>query len=890
METTYDPKKTEQKWYKFWQKEHLFDAEKTSGKKPFSIVIPPPNITGILHMGHALNNTIQDVLIRYKRMQGYISLWMPGTDHAGIATQNVVERSLARKGVKKEDIGRDKFLAKLWDWTNAYGSTIISQLKRLGASCDWRRERFTMDEGYSSAVKEVFVQLYDKGLIYRGNYIINWCPRCKTALANEEAPYREIDGWLYYIRYPIKPPKFAKPKNESYIIVATTRPETMLGDTAVAINPKDKRYKFLKNYQVILPVMERELRVVEDTIVESSFGTGVVKVTPAHDKNDFLMAKKHNLDFINIMNEDASLNNQAGEFQGMDRFEAREALLEVLQEKGLIEKKEPYKISAGHCYRCHTIVEPRLSWQWFVKMKPLAKPAIKAVEKGKITFYPVRWRKVYLNWMYNIEDWCISRQIWWGHRLPVYYCKSCLKDKADTLQAANKGIVVSRERPKKCRECGSNEFVQEEDVLDTWFSSWLWPFATLGWPFMSPKGAQNKKADLEYFYPTDVLVTASEILFFWVARMIMAGIEFIEKIPFRGVLIHGTVRDIKGVKMSKSLGNIIDPIEIIDKFGADALRFSLMLLASSGQDVYLSEEKFLVGRNFANKIWNAARYIIIRCNQTNIKVTNIDKKDLKLVDKWILHELNAVIHQVTNDLERFRINEAAKSLYEFFWHKFCDWYIEISKIEKNKSKDSLLIIILDSILKLLHPLMPFVTEEIWQRIKADKEALSIMTSSWPKKLEIRIEKNKVNNFVMLKDLIVAIRAFKKDLAILQKIEIVVIAKNKEGRQLLAENLDWARFLARADITIAAKVPGDYVSTATIDYEFFVSVKIIKDINEHKKRIQKRMMQLNSIIEAQKNKLSNKSFLKKAPQDVVEKTRQSLEVSLEEQRRLKKIRW
>ncbi|MFA6282008.1 MAG: valine--tRNA ligase [Candidatus Omnitrophota bacterium] len=671
----YNPKEIEEKILKKWLSIGFFGAKVSKDKKPFSIVIPPPNITGILHMGHALNDTIQDVLIRFKRMQGYSALWMPGTDHAGIATQNVVEKDLAKQGLKKEDIGREEFLNKLWQWRDKYGSTIISQLQKLGASCDWERTRFTMDEAYSETVKDVFVRLYEKDLIYRGKRIINWCPRCKTALSDEEAAHKEINGWLYYIKYPVlsghQCTSHQSPE-QKYVVVATTRPETMLGDTAVAINPKDERFAWLKTAKVILPIMDRELKVIEDEAIDIEFGTGVVKVTPSHDPVDFNLGKKNNLEFINIMNDDATLNENAGEFANMDRFEAREAILELLEEKKLIDKKEPYKVSAGHCYRCHTIIEPRISPQWFVKMKPLAETAIKVVEDGKIKFYPERWKKVYLNWMYNIQDWCISRQIWWGHRLPVWYCKECFKGEDAEGKA---GIIVGKQKPEKCPCCGSKDLVQDKDVLDTWFSSWLWPFATFYWPNFRPNTDDEK--ELKYFYPTSVLITASEILFFWVARMIMAGLEFKKEIPFKDVIIHGTVRDDRGIKMSKSLGNTIDPLEIIDKFGTDSLRFSIMLQASGGSDLYISNETFLVGRNFANKIWNATRFILLKMTEKNITIDNLELEGYDEIDAWLLNESNTAIKEVTASLENYRINDATKIAYEFFWHVFCDWYIEM---------------------------------------------------------------------------------------------------------------------------------------------------------------------------------------------------------------------
>ncbi len=906
MQIKYNPKETEEKWYKFWEERSFFNAQRLSEKKSFCIVIPPPNITGILHMGHALNNTIQDVLIRFKRMQGYEALWMPGTDHAGIATQNVVEKSLIKEGLRKEDLGREKFLERLWEWKEKYGSTIINQLKKLGASCDWRRLRFTMDKDYSQAVREVFIRLYEKDLIYRGNYIINWCPRCKTALADEEAPYKEIEGWLYYIKYPIQKRSNSKSSIiQEYITVATTRPETMLGDTAVAINPKDERYKFLKDYQVILPIVGRKLKIIEDELVEPEFGTGIVKVTPAHDKNDFFLAKKYNLEFINIMNEDATINREGLEFEGMDRFEARRAILERLEEEALLERKEPYRISVGHCYRCDTMVEPRLSWQWFVRMKPLAREAIKVVEEAKIEFFPSRWKKVYLNWMKNIEDWCISRQIWWGHRLPVYYCKNCLTEEESSISRDfrewtknKKGIIVSCSFPQSCPNCGSTEIYQDEDVLDTWFSSWLWPFATFGWPFKESESSKVKREreDLEYFYPTDVLVTASEILFFWVARMIMAGLEFMGEIPFRRVLIHGTVRDIKGKKMSKSLGNIIDPIEIIEKFGADALRFSLMLLASSGQDVYLSQEKFLVGRNFANKIWNASRYILNRVTSSefktdrfSLKIEELDLQSLSLADNWILDEYNKLVGEATSSLENLRINEFAKSVYEFFWHKFCDWYLEISKVENNKSKDFLLIFILERSLRLLHPLMPFITEDIWQRLRLE-ESETIMRASWPEILKISIDKSKAKNFLKLKDLVVSLRAFKKDLGIIEKIEVVVKAKDDFFSKLLEENLAWLNFLSRALILRELSPHKKYVSTPTLDYEIFIEKNIVANLEAHRDRIEARVKELSRIITKQELKLSNPSFLNKASSETVKRTREKLKNLREEKERLEKIKW
>jgi valyl-tRNA synthetase len=877
----YSPKEVEEKVLKKWLENDVFTAQANLAKKPFCIVIPPPNITGILHMGHALNNTIQDVLVRFKRMQGYEALWMPGTDHAGIATQNVVEKELAKQGLKKEDIGRDEFVKQLWQWRDKYGSTIIEQLKKLGASCDWTRTRFTMDDDYSEAVKEVFVRLYAKGLIYRGNYIINWCPRCRTALSDEEAPRKEIDGWLYYIKYPISH-SAKRIAHSEYVIVATTRPETMLGDTAIAINPADTRYAWLKDMKVILPIMERELKVIEDEAVDLEFGTGVVKVTPAHDPLDFVLAKKHNLEFINIMHNDAILNENAGEFNGMDRLEAREAILEVLEEKKLIEKKEPHKISAGHCYRCHTMIEPRLSLQWFVKMKPLAQPAIKAVEEDKIKFYPQRWKKVYLNWMNNIQDWCISRQIWWGHRLPVYYCKQCSHSAeriAHDEEKENKtGIIVAKEKPQRCPDCGSADLVQDEDVLDTWFSSWLWPFATFYWPSFRPKTKdQRPKTDYEeelnYFYPTSVLVTASEILFFWVARMIMAGLEFMKEIPFRNVFIHGTVRDIRGIKMSKSLGNIIDPLEIIDKFGADSLRFSLMLTASSGSDVYLSDEKFLVGRNFSNKIWNAARFILMKVNECKLRITDLNLAELSDIDGWVLNEFNRTITELTEHFDNYRISEAAKVIYDFFWHTFCDWYIEIAKDNFTLVKAKLLLYLLINSLKLLHPFIPFISEEVLELVKEHtvlKLEESLVVSSWPGLYPQKREGRNLEKISALMNTIRELRSLKVDLGIVQKKINLQINSSDAEAVYWKLNQAWIKRLSFIEkIDFASKLKRVLYKNGL--WELNLDIPDF-DENSFIASLEKKIGNLKRVFEKVEARLKNQDFLKNAPEETVEEER------------------
>jgi len=848
LPSVYNPKLTEEKWYKFWEENNLFHARPNSEKKPYCIVIPPPNITGILHMGHALNNTIQDILIRYKKMKGFEALWMPGTDHAGIATQNVVEKKLASGGKKRQDVGREKFLELVWQWREEYGSTIIKQLKKLGSSCDWERLRFTMDEEYSKSVLDVFVSLYEKGLIYRGNYIINWCPRCQTALSDEEAPHHELDGSLYHIKYPLKGVK-------GHIIVATTRPETMLGDTAVAVNPKDKRYKKLIGQTLVLPLVNREIKIIADDMVDMKFGTGAVKVTPAHDPNDYALGKKHNLEFVNIMNPDGVLNENAGEYKGMDRFEARQVILEDLKEAKLIEKIEPHKLSAGHCYRCHTIIEPYLSKQWFVKMKPLARPAIEAVKKGKIKFYPDRWTKVYLNWMENIQDWCISRQIWWGHRLPVYYCKKCA------------GVTVSRIRPENCSKCKSADIYQDEDVLDTWFSSWLWPFATF-----------RDKSDLKYFYPTSALITAQEIIFFWVARMIMAGLEFQKAIPFKDVYIHGTVRDDTGKKMSKSLGNIIDPLEIIDEFGADALRFSIISITAVGQDVFLSKQKFELGRNFANKIWNASRFIVTNLKPENVKVdlcVSYTSPGMNLADKWILSRFYQMLGNVEKAVDNYRFNEAAGLIYEFFWHEFCDWYIEFSKPYINETHTQIVLYkVLEKSLRVLHPFMPFITEEIWNNINPQQK--SIMTEKWPHAQEQMINKKIDTQMQLLMDAIIIIRNIRASWNINPKVLVnaVIKAKQKAGQMLMDAQV-YIKNLARVEaITIeeAAKKPPKSAAGVVGDIEIYIPLEGIIDLKGESQRLLKKIDELSGVIKGIESRLKNKNFTSRAPAEIVEKER------------------
>jgi len=858
----YDPQATEIKWYKAWEEKNLFSAQPSSDKTPYCIVIPPPNVTGILHMGHALNNTIQDILIRYKKMQGFATLWMPGTDHAGIATQNVVEKSLAKEGLRRQDLGREKFLDKVWEWKRLYGTTIINQLKKLGCSCDWNRERFTMDQEYSKAVVEVFVRLYEKKLIYQGHYIINWCPRCQTALSDEEASHIELQGNLYYLKYPLKD------NSQEFITVATTRPETMLGDTAVAVNPKDKRYKKYIGKYLLLPMINRPLKIIADNIVDMQFGTGAVKVTPAHDPNDYILGKKHNLEFINILTPDGKMNESAQKFAGLDRFEARDAVLEELKLLGLLEKITPHTLSAGHCYRCNTIVEPYLSKQWFVRMKPLAKPAIAAVKKEKIKFHPARWTKVYLNWMENIQDWCISRQIWWGHRMPVYYCKNCQAKNPKT------GVIVSRIKPIKCPKCASENLTQDEDVLDTWFSSWLWPFASFNWP--------NENKDLKYFYPTATLVTAPEIIFFWVARMIMAGFEFKQKIPFKDVYIHGTVRDSQGKKMSKSLGNAIDPLEVISEYGTDALRFSLISITAQGQDIFLSKERFEQGRNFANKIWNASRFILTNLRPEEIRVdlcVFFKHEQLEMVNRWILSRFYTTLDKVGKELDSFKFNEAANSLYSFFWHEFCDWYLELIKPQISQKQTQVVMYkVLEKTLRLLHPFMPFISEEIWQRLPGAKG--SIMQQSWPHWQPDLINRQDELQMELAFEVINTIRNMRAELEVnpASRIDIQITAYSKLTQKTLELLSGYIKNLARINNLIFTEqyiAQSNQYAVVFKDLHIIMPLNGVVDLNQQLKKTDSKINKLKSEIKNKEVMLANKNFTARAPEEIVEAEKSKL---------------
>jgi len=858
----YDPKNVEEKWYEYWEKNGFFRPDMESDGPPYCIVIPPPNVTGTLHMGHALNNTLQDILIRYKRMKGYKTLWQPGTDHAGIATQNVVERDLASKGQSRHQVGRERFVELVWEWKEKYGNIIINQLKRLGCSCDWSRTRFTMDEGLSQAVKEVFVRLYKQGLIYRGDYIINWCPRCQTALADLEVEHEELKSHLYYIRYPLE-------DGSGYLVVATTRPETLLGDTAVAVNPEDLRYGNLVGKKVLLPILERHIPVISDPYVDPEFGTGALKITPAHDPNDFVIGQNHCLEAIKVIDERGIMNSLAAQYEGLDRFACRERILKDLEAKGLLEKVEPYVHKVGHCYRCKTMIEPLLSKQWFVRVKPLAEKALQAVKEGKTKIYPQQWEKTYFEWMENIRDWCVSRQIWWGHRIPAYYCTTCNE------------TVVEKERPPKCPNCGSQEFQQESDVLDTWFSSALWPFSTLGWP--------QDTLELRTFYPTSVLVTGFDILFFWVARMMMMGIHFMGDVPFKDVYIHALVRDAEGKKMSKSKGNVIDPLEVIDKFGTDAFRFTLAALAAQGRDIKLSEARIEGYRHFVNKIWNAGRLILTSLQ--DMGDFSLDGKNFSTIDKWINIRLSEVTQAVSNAIEEYRFNDAAQLVYHFVWHEYCDWYLEFSKWgiynqDKEISNATRLNLYhtFSVILRLLHPFMPFVTEELWQRLPNTQK--SIMVSEFPKGEEIKDFQPKYE-IQFLIDVISNIRSIRGEMNVSpsKTVDVHMEIPNERDREILNRNLQHIKTLARVkELVIGDRVPRPKGSATAVigENQIYVILLDVIDLEQERKRLLKGKATLEKELEQGKRKLSNPDFLIKAAEEVIEEVservaRQELEM-------------
>ncbi len=869
LSSKYNPKETEDKWLKLWKDKNIFHAT-VSQKPPFTIVIPPPNVTGILHMGHALNNTLQDILIRYKRMNGFESLWMPGTDHAGIATQNVVEKQIAKEGKKRQDLGREEFLKRLWAWKQESGDTIIRQLEKLGSSCDWPRTRFTMDEEYSKAVQETFIHLYNKGLIYQGQYIINWCPRCQTALSDEEAEHQEKNGKIYHIRYPFK----NNPKES--IVVATTRPETMLGDTAVAVNPKDERYTKMIGQTLVLPLVNREIKIIADDFVAAEFGTGAVKVTPAHDPNDFGMGQRHNLPMINVMHPDARINEKGGAYDGLDRFEARKRILADLETQGFLVKVEDHKNSVGHCYRCDTIIEPYLSKQWFVKMKPLAKPALEAVKKGEIKIRPEHWEKVYINWMEEIRDWCISRQIWWGHRIPVWY-----DPQGNVYVARNQDEAHAQAQAKLGKTVPLR---QDEDVLDTWFSSWLWPFATLGWP--------NKNKDLEFFYPTNTLMTASEILFFWVARMIMAGYEFMGDKPFSDVLIHGTVRDAKGRKMSKSLGNAIDPLEIIEEYGADALRFSLII--NSGQDIFISKEKFEIGRNFANKIWNASRLVFSNCSSTLERgdYETLDVRALDLPSRWIISSYYETLAKTSQAIESCRYSEAENLVQDFFWGNFCDWYLELIKAkfaDANIQKTALFI--LKNSLKMMHPFIPFVTEEIYSKMNTKDTCLSVAT--WPTLNKELVDSKAFEQMQTMINVIGAIRNIRTQWNIKPNdtVDVTLVPENSDQQQLLVANQGDIQRLGRIKtLTIDTKIQNLKESASELvgALKVFIPLGGLVDLAGEKKKKSAEITQKQKALEGLQSRLSNEAFVSKAPTDVIAKEKERLAILQKEIAELNKV--
>ncbi len=854
----YEPNTIEKKWYQEWIDKGYFTPEVDETKEPFTVLIPPPNVTGILHMGHVLNNTIQDVLIRYKRMTGIPTLWIPGTDHAGIATQNVVEKNLHKEGTNRHEIGRQALIEKIWEFKQEKGGRIIEQLKKLGCSCDWTKERFTMDEGLSEAVKEVFVHLYNKGLIYRGKRIINWCPRCVTALANDEVEHNDETGKLWHIKYP-----FAD--GSGFIEIATTRPETMLGDVAVAVNPQDERYIHLIGKELTLPYTGRNIPIIADDYVDKEFGSGCVKITPAHDPNDFEVGLRHDLAQILVIDEHGVMNEVAGkDFAGLDRYECRKKLINMLEVDNLLIKTQEHQHAVGHCYRCDTVIEPYLSDQWFVSMKELAEPAIEVVRNGQVKFQPERWTKVYMHWMENVRDWCISRQIWWGHRIPAFYCDDCGE------------IIVTKDDVKECPKCHSTNIRQEEDVLDTWFSSWLWPFSTLGWP--------EKTKELEYFLPTNVLVTGHEIIYLWVARMIMATLEFEQKIPFDTVFLHGIVRDEIGRKMSKSLGNSPDPINIIDEVGADALRFSMIFNTPKGQDSYYSDSLLETGRNFANKIWNAFRYIMMNVEKINGLPNQHDLK-LELADKWIYSRLNQVIKEVTENYENLRQNDAAQALMQFIWNDYCSWYIELSKdriydendIAGQLTAKYVLLDVLQQSMRLLHPLMPFITEEVWQSVKEyfpmDEKALII--AKFPVSDESMIDTNINDNMSFVQETITAIRNLRKqvNLSPALEIEITVNVADESQKELFNAYQNYFSKLAKV-INMNININGEKVSGAIAavvrNIEIYLPLTGLVDLDKEKDKLEKQIEKLEKELSGIERKLKNDKFIQNAKAEVVEK--------------------
>ncbi len=882
MDKVYDPKNVENKWYPFWEFHKLFHGNENTEKPTYTIVIPPPNVTGMLTMGHILNNTIQDLLIRWKKMQGYETLWMPGTDHAGIATQNKVEQALREEGLTRYDLGREAFLERVWQWKDKYGGIILKQLRKLGAACDWDREAFTMNDNLSRAVREVFVSLYEKGLIYRGRRLINWCPSCHTALADEEVLNREESGGFWSIAYPLA-------DGDGEIVVVTTRPETMLGDTGVAVHPDDDRYKHLIGKTVRLPLLNREIPIVADEHADPELGSGAVKITPGHDFNDFQVGERQNLEVINVLNSDGTMNENAGPYKGLDRFEARKKVLADLKEQGLLRSEEKKVISVPRCYRSDDVVEPYMSDQWFVKMKPLAEPAIEAVRSGKIKFHPKHWEETYFHWMENIRDWCISRQIWWGHRIPAWYCE-------------NDHITISREDTNACSTCGSTNLRQDEDVLDTWFSSWLWPFSTLGWP--------DETQDLKTFFPTDTLATGPDIIFFWVARMIMASLEFMDDIPFKDVYFNGMIRDLEGRKMSKSLGNSPDPLWLIDgaepsevkefvkknpsakdgipAYGADAVRLTMLYSSPLGGDIRFDQSLTELGQRFANKLWNASRFVLMNIEDKEISAFDeLSHADFTLEDRWILSRLNKAIHVINHALGEFKLNDATHALYSFVWSEYCDWYVELlknrlydeSNPQGQKVARSLALYVLDAILKLLHPFMPFITEEIWHALPGNDGDASIMQQSYPEEESFWHNKQAECDMVLLQQVIGNIRNIRGEMNVppSKEAELVVHTSDADKTAVLQQNEVSIQKLARiSEITYDGKKPGLAASAVVQGIELFVPLAELIDVDVERARLQKEIERLEKQLVGLAKKLENENFVSRAPQDVIDKERQKKE--------------
>lgn len=848
----YDPSQVEDRLYSKWMEEGYFHAIPDSNKKPYTIVIPPPNITGQLHMGHALDNTLQDILIRTKRMQGYSALWLPGTDHASIATEAKIVDAMAKEGITKEMLGREKFLERAWEWKKVYGGRIVEQLKKLGSSCDWERERFTMDEGLSKAVQEVFLKLYEKGLIYKGERITNWCPKCNTSISDIEVEYEEQAGHFWHIKYPVK-------DSDEFVIVATTRPETMLGDTAVAVNPEDERYTHLVGKTLILPLVNKEIPVIADSYVDKEFGTGCVKITPAHDPNDYEVGLRHDLPQIRVMDDNAIMNDNAGQYKGMDRYQARKKMVEDLEKLGLLVKVEEHTHNVGTCQRCKTVVEPLISKQWYVRMKPLAEPALDVVRNGTIKFVPERFSKIYFNWMENIQDWCISRQLWWGHRIPAYYCQECGH------------MMVTGTDPDVCPKCGSARIEQDPDTLDTWFSSALWPFSTLGWP--------KETEDLKYFYPTDVLVTGYDIIFFWVARMIFSGMEHMKQEPFKYVFIHGIVRDSQGRKMSKSLGNGIDPLEVIAQYGTDALRFALTIGNSPGNDLRFSSEKVESSRNFANKVWNASRFVLMNFDE-NLDFSKVDRSKFTIADKWILSRINTVTREVTENIDKFELGLGLQKVYDFIWEEFCDWYIEMVKprlydreSEGRLEAQYVLNFVLGNAMKLLHPYMPFITEEIYTHLINDGR--SIMISEWPvysQELDFATDEAKMK---IIMDAIRSTRNIRAEMNVppSRKAKMIFVAEGEAERATLLEGTSFFQRLASAsEVAVQADksgIPSDAVGTVIAGAEIFIPLDELIDIEKEIERLNKEKANLEGELKRVEGKLGNEGFVAKAPPKVIE---------------------